>query len=438
MVNLKINDVVTRKGKLFFSRGFLCVGLLCAAGYGVQRVPAALAQEGQQIEVTNLSGDVEVLLEDAQEYAAAEEGMLLEAGDSIKTGADASAELSFNEDNSNLARLSEETNVTALFQGDEKIELIEGEVFTTVSQLSTGSAFEIRTPTAVSGARGTDWVTKVTEEGTEVEAVDSSPYVKHFEAKGIISGEETPIPPGQMTVVRNFQRPVPPVPMRQERRQKWQEMKPLLREHGQKAVMNRNQRPRFDRSNFLQRSKEQKGASGMRKLDSHKSENKTPGEGLVKRPQPGRGLDSGDPVSKAERLSDKSGTGERMFGREIDNSRQRDGRGKEARKQEGNPDFSDRQGKKYQEETMPASGKGEPGNFNRANRNREKSRFENSGQGQKNKGASVQSQDKSGRFEGSHSQKKSSFAAGGQKSGSARPKGGAGGHKGAGANQKRR
>ena len=438
MVNLKIDDAVTRKGKLFFSRGFFCIGFLCVAGYGGPRVPVALAQESQQIEVTALSGDVEVLLKDAQEYAAAEEGILLEAGDLIKTGSGACAELSFNEDNSNLARLSEETNVTALFQGDEKIELTEGEVFTTVSQLSSGSAFEIRTPTAVSGARGTDWVTKVTEEGTEVEAVDSSPYVKHFEAKGTISKEETPIPPGQMTTVRNFQRPMPPKPMRQERRQKWQEMKPLLREHGQKAVMNRKERPRFDRNNFLQRSKEQKGASGMRKLDSQKSENKSPGEGSVKRPQPGRGFDSGDPVNKAERLSDKSGTGERMPGQETDKGRQRDAGDKETRKQDGNPDSFDRQGKKYQEETRPALGKGEPGNLNRANRDREKNRFENSGQGQKDRGTAVQSQDKSGRFEGSPSQKKSAPGAGGQKSGAGKPKGGAGGHKGGGANQKRR
>ncbi|MDD5255143.1 MAG: FecR family protein [Candidatus Omnitrophica bacterium] len=239
--------------------------------------PASLLAE--QAELTYVSGTVEVLFADAGEYTQGEEGMILEAGDSVKTGSGASAELSFNEANTNLLRLSENTEAKAVFSGDEKLEMTCGEIFASISSLPSESAFEIRTPTAVSGARGTDWVTKVTDEGTDIEAVEDVPYVRHFEANGSVSRESTPVNAGQMTTIRKFEKPRPPQPIPAIRQQEWKQVKFDVRQRGSEAAVRRMYRPQFDRKDFIQQLKEKKGPAGEK---GKPGAGNMPGEGKEK------------------------------------------------------------------------------------------------------------------------------------------------------------
>jgi hypothetical protein len=202
--------------------------------------------------------------------------MELSSSDKIKTASGASAELSFNQENSNLVRLSESTDAEITFNGDEKLALTEGEALASISSLPSGSAFEIRTPTAVSGARGTDWVTKVTEDGTEVEALESQPYVRHFEARGRLSSQPTFISQGQMTTVKSFQKPMVFRPILESRRQQWQMVKQDVRKRAGQALQKRQQRQPFDRNEFIQKIRERRDPSVSK---PRQSQIKTQGRG---------------------------------------------------------------------------------------------------------------------------------------------------------------
>jgi hypothetical protein len=265
---VKKQEAAMRKLCLFFIVAFFII------------TATTQAQQAEQAEVTNISGDVQVLLKDTQEYVPAQEGMILDSGDKIKTAAGASAELSFNEDNTNTVRLSEKTDAEMVFSGDEKLAVTDGEVFSSISKLPSGSAFEIRTPTAVSGARGTDWVTKVTEEGTDVEAVDSTPYVRHFDTSGALSSQITPIQAGQMTTVRKFQPPMPPRPMMGERIAKLQAVKTEVRRHSDEAVIKRAERAPFNRNQFLQEIKDGRGPSQQGKSPARQNQEQFSPEGV--------------------------------------------------------------------------------------------------------------------------------------------------------------
>jgi len=223
-------------------------GLVFAVLFFLSTIHAGLAD---QVEVMSSSGQVQVLLNGTEEYTVVQEGMLLQAGDAIKTGSGATAELSFNDENTNVVRLSENTAINVTFSGEEKLELSEGEAFASIGKLESGSSFEIRTPTVVSGARGTDWVTKVTSEGTDVEAINDEPYVRHFDRKGNVSERLTTIKPGQMTTVKKFQRPREMRPINAERREQWQKVKQSVKQNSEVALIRRGQRPRFDRKEFM-------------------------------------------------------------------------------------------------------------------------------------------------------------------------------------------
>jgi hypothetical protein len=239
--------------KYFFITSCFLYLVICSALI----VSKAWTEEAGRVEITYLSGETEVLLKGCQDYVAVEEGMMLESGDKVKTGSAAALELSFNEDDSNLVRLGSDTSAEISLSGDEKLFLTEGEIFASVARLSSGAAFEIRTPTAISGARGTDWVTRVSQEETDVEAIDQSPYVRHFEKEGVISRQEILIRPGEMTTVKKFQRPQAARTIMNARLESLKAVKKILQLNIIEAQIKRKQRPAFDRSQFLQKIKRQ-------------------------------------------------------------------------------------------------------------------------------------------------------------------------------------
>lgn len=279
---------------------------ICLALFVFPLFPIVYSQEIKEAELTSFSGDVQVLLKGEENYSKVEEGMKFESGDEIKVNEGASAELSFNEANTNLVRLSENSDVKVSFTEDEKLELLEGEALATISELPSGSAFEIRTPTAVSGARGTDWVTKVTEEGTDIEAMEDIPYVKHFENDGTLSRQLTRISPGQMTTVKKFARPMNFRPVSEARQQQWKELKPQVHKRAGEAMLKRQERPAFNREEFRERMKQkqkdiregkipdgrQKDGRGLGPLDgsSHPDGKPIDNEGLAARSKDGRGF----------------------------------------------------------------------------------------------------------------------------------------------------
>jgi len=155
-----------------------------------------------EIEAISLKGDVEAKAAGQEVFQSVQEGALLETGATIRTGGASYVELGFDEEDQNVVRAEEKTTAVLLLKEDEKIELLEGEVFSIIRNLPPGTAFEIRTPTAVAGARGTQWVTRYREETTDVEAIDDVPYVKSFDAQAGVMGEAVTIAPGFRRSVR--------------------------------------------------------------------------------------------------------------------------------------------------------------------------------------------------------------------------------------------
>lgn len=102
-----------------------------------------------------MQGDVKVKKMGLIEWEYAEEGMVLCSGDQLKTGADSWAEIGLGEDHRNVVRIQEETLIELAVLGSAEINLLKGELRALVEKLRKDETFEIMTPTAVCGARGT-------------------------------------------------------------------------------------------------------------------------------------------------------------------------------------------------------------------------------------------------------------------------------------------
>ncbi|MFH0731695.1 MAG: FecR family protein [Candidatus Omnitrophota bacterium] len=195
------------------------------------------------VEIVAISGSVQVCPAPEQAYEDAEEDMFLSPGDKIKTADNSYAELAFDEDADNVLRLDSNALATIILEEGEKIELSEGEAFTTLDNLPQGSSFEIRTPTTVAGVLGTSWTTKVSDEGTDVESLDGDVYVKGFNQDGSPMPDKTVVSSGYSTRIQKFQRPLMPQRFSDVRRQKLQMMKRDVVKRARNVINKRKMQP---------------------------------------------------------------------------------------------------------------------------------------------------------------------------------------------------
>ena len=159
---------------------------------------------GENVTVINVSGKVETLKVGTQDWREATKGDQLFAGDSVKTYKTGNADIGF--DSENIVSIKPDTYVVIMIKGDEKIELVDGEVFTLVKNIPQGSAFEIRTPTAVCGARGTGNGAKTNKDGTTFSAYENDSYAKGINKNGGLTGALT-VKQGFKTKIKKFFKP---------------------------------------------------------------------------------------------------------------------------------------------------------------------------------------------------------------------------------------
>ncbi len=187
---------------------------------------SSLAEHKPYAQIFSLKGDVWVRSPDSIAWGKAQEDIPLYAGWSLQTGSGSEAELAFDEDK--ITSVRENSNLVMLFEGSQKMELIDGSVYASVKNLPAGSAFEIKTPSAVCGARGTDWLTTVKDLETSVESYEDSPYITGLSKDGKLSGETVNIPQGFGIRIQRLKRLQAPVKLDKTSIEQWRKWKKAM------------------------------------------------------------------------------------------------------------------------------------------------------------------------------------------------------------------
>ncbi len=168
--------------------------------------------------VLDLQGDVDVEIYPSAPWRDVEVGMVLKKDSKLRTAAGSWVEVGFELGigNENVIRVQEESFVEFTNIQPVRLGLLRGELRSLVQSLRGNSTYEIKTPTAVCGARGTGWDTstdgsKVIVDTYEEEvyfyevAEDGEPIVDPIikaGKRGILKGPKVPIditnlPPGK-------------------------------------------------------------------------------------------------------------------------------------------------------------------------------------------------------------------------------------------------
>jgi len=183
----------------------------------------------REAEIIFVKGEVKIQRAGEVEWVDAKKGMRLSDGDTAKTGKASSVEIAFDMDKKNVIRLEE--NSTAILRGRwlRQIELPNGRIRSLIRKLRKDSSFEIRTPTAVAGARGSGWDVFSEANRDQIKAFEDEIFVQSFDEKGNLI-KEIIVREGWQAFIERFRAPSELFELTDAERRNWDSWKEDLSE----------------------------------------------------------------------------------------------------------------------------------------------------------------------------------------------------------------
>jgi hypothetical protein len=192
-----------------FWRLLLCLMLLPLT-VGTMVSGCSRGQAADYSFVSTLEGNAQIKKTGTAEWVKAELNTALSANDTIKTGPNERLSVTFFDGSTIDLEPNTQIEVKELVQGDKTSIRLKQEIGNTLSKVKKladpASRYEIETPAAVAGVRGSEMKVNVSADGTtEVQNIEGNIFVK---AQGI----EIQIPPGNRSTVTPGKEPSTPVP----------------------------------------------------------------------------------------------------------------------------------------------------------------------------------------------------------------------------------
>ena len=118
----------------------------------------------------------------ADTWVDASKGMALNEGNSVKTADSSYCDIALDQEKKNILSIGPNSEVK-LGEDFKRINIPRGRVFAELKNLPSGSQFEITTPQAVAGVRGTAWES-VVEAASKFNVKEHTVYVKGLDKEG--------------------------------------------------------------------------------------------------------------------------------------------------------------------------------------------------------------------------------------------------------------
>jgi hypothetical protein len=160
-------------------------------------------------EVLFVQGNVQVQSPTDEVWKKAEKGMQLNIGDTVRTARHSKIDIALDPDKKNTIQLAEKTLAvlnSATADTIDRLDLSRGRVFSNMEGIKAGFDFEVTTPSAVAGVRGSSYMVYAERDQDEVAAYKDTVFLKAFDAdKNQLM--EMMLPEGFKTFIERFQEP---------------------------------------------------------------------------------------------------------------------------------------------------------------------------------------------------------------------------------------
>jgi hypothetical protein len=169
---------------------------------GVHRIARAA-------EILFVQGSVQVQSPDDEAWRNAEKGMQVNIGDTIRTARHSKIDIAMDQGKLNTIQFGEKTLAvlnSATADTIDRVDLSRGRVYSNMEGIKSGLSFEVTTPSAVAGVRGSSYMVYVERDQDEVAAYKDTVFIKSFDAdKKQVA--DMMLPEGFKTFIERFSEP---------------------------------------------------------------------------------------------------------------------------------------------------------------------------------------------------------------------------------------
>jgi len=212
---------------LLFKTGIIiCLALALLAGYSRT---GSTAEEAARI--IYLKGRVKIQHPGDDFWVLAKRGMVVKDKDKIKTFAGSEAEIALDSTLKNILKIGPDTTITLEELKEKRLYMPKGKVFSVIEALPAGSSFEIKTPTAVAGIRGSGISVDTDGRTTNVKCFEDRAYVKGINIDGTPMTEIIIIDKGYKRLIRRLEMPGELIALTAVERDEWSRFREKLKEH---------------------------------------------------------------------------------------------------------------------------------------------------------------------------------------------------------------
>jgi hypothetical protein len=164
--------------------------------------------------IFSVEGKVSVIPKGSSLSVEAEKGMNLSEGDWIKTDKASGVVVSFNDDDSNVISVKENTLVIIKLDGYFKIHLLSGEIYAFLENVDKDESFRVLMPSVVAESMGSGWGATTDGSYTNLLVFDNEAFVCGIKMDGSIDDKKFWIDEGFQRKIIKFQDPgeMRPVP----------------------------------------------------------------------------------------------------------------------------------------------------------------------------------------------------------------------------------
>ena len=160
-------------------------------------------------EVVYLEGRVQLQSSTDIEWTPLAKGMQVEIGDSIRTARNSFVDIALDKAKLNTIRIDQKSMVVLNSDTSgafDRLDLTKGKVIANLEDLKSGMNFEVNTPSAIAGVRGSSYSVYVEKDSDEVLAFKDTVFIKAFDSN---KNEliELMLPEGFKTFIERFGEP---------------------------------------------------------------------------------------------------------------------------------------------------------------------------------------------------------------------------------------
>jgi len=154
-----------------------------------------------------VQGRVSVIPKGSNLAVEAKKGMQLNEGDWIKTDKESSVTISFNEDDSNVISVKENTLVILKLDGYFKIHLLSGEIYAFLESVEKDETFRVLMPSVVTESMSSGWGATSDGSYTNVMVFDNQAFICGIKIDGSVGEKKFWIDEGFQRKTIKFQDP---------------------------------------------------------------------------------------------------------------------------------------------------------------------------------------------------------------------------------------